>query len=108
MRGGGAGSGSVTVFDDSPVATAGAPDVTVRVAATVLGPIEALPAADRDLLLDTPDAWFACGGSTEEAVKRLYVHPNTVRPRLRRIAERTGRSIVDPAASPNSPSPCSR
>ncbi|MGW3283478.1 PucR family transcriptional regulator [Streptomyces sp. NPDC001002] len=98
MRGGDAGSGAVTVFDDSPVAvaTAGAPDVMARVAATVLGPIEALPAGDRDLLLDTLDAWFACGGSTEEAAKRLYVHPNTVRLRLRRIAERTGRSIVDP------------
>ncbi|MDH6217899.1 helix-turn-helix domain-containing protein [Streptomyces pseudovenezuelae] len=63
-------------------------------AATVLGPIEALPPGDRDLLLDTLDAWFACGGSTEEAAKQLYVHPNTVR--MRRIAERTGRSIVDP------------
>ena len=98
MRGGDADSGAVTVFDDSPVAvvSAGAPDVMARVVANVLGPIEALPAGERALLLDTLDAWFDCGGSAEEAAKRLYVHPNTVRMRLRRIAERTGRSITDP------------
>ncbi|MFE9880721.1 helix-turn-helix domain-containing protein [Streptomyces sp. NPDC005784] len=51
---------------------------------------------ERELLLDTLDVWFGCGGSAEEAAKRLYVHPNTVRMRLRRIAERTGRSLADP------------
>jgi hypothetical protein len=98
MRGGDAESRAVTVFDDSPVAvaTAGAPDVMARVATKVLGPIEALPAGERALLLDTLDVWFGCGGSAEEAAKLLYVHPNTVRMRLRRIAERTGRSLSDP------------
>lgn len=47
-------------------------------------------------MLETLDVWFGCGGSAEEAAKSLYVHPNTVRMRLRRIAERTGRSITDP------------
>ncbi|WRZ26158.1 helix-turn-helix domain-containing protein [Streptomyces sp. NBC_00243] len=55
-----------------------------------------MPVGDRELLLDTLDAWFACGGSADEAAKRLYVHPNTVRTRLRRITERTGRSLTDP------------
>jgi hypothetical protein len=98
LRAGDAESRAVTVFDDSPVAvaTAGAPDVMARVAAKVLGPIEALPADERALLLDTLDVWFDCGGSAEEAAKQLYVHPNTVRTRLRRIAERTGRSLTDP------------
>lgn len=98
MRGGDAESGAVTVFDYSPVAVAaaGAPDVMARVATNVLGPIEDLPAGDRELLLDTLDVWICCGGSAEEAAKRLYVHPNTVRMRLRRIAERTGRSLNDP------------
>lgn len=98
MRGGDAESGAVTVFDDSPVAVsaAGAPDVMVRVAANVLGPIEALPVSERELLLDTLDVWFGCGGSAEEVAKQLYVHPNTVRMRLCRIAERTGRSLTDP------------
>ncbi|MEU0434019.1 helix-turn-helix domain-containing protein [Streptomyces sp. NPDC006290] len=98
MRGGDAGSGTVTVFDDSPVAVsaAGAPDVMARVAINVLGPIDVLPTGERELLLDTLDVWFGCGGSAEEAAKLLYVHPNTVRMRLRRIAERTGRSVADP------------
>ncbi|WP_405933150.1 PucR family transcriptional regulator [Streptomyces sp. NBC_00827] len=98
MRGGDAASGAVTVFDDSlvAVASAGAPDVMARVAVSVLGPIEAMPVGDRELLLDTLDAWLACGGSADEAAKRLYVHPNTVRTRLRRITERTGRSLTDP------------
>lgn len=98
MRGGDAESGAVTFFDDSPlaVASAGAPDVMARVASNVLGPIEALPAGERDVLLDTLEAWSACGGSADEAAKRLYVHPNTVRMRLRRIAEHTGRSVSDP------------
>ncbi|WP_234336704.1 PucR family transcriptional regulator [Streptomyces xylophagus] len=98
MRGGDAQSSAVTVFDDSPVAvaTAGAPDVMARVAAKVLGPVEALPEDERALLLDTLDVWFDCGGSAEEAAKQLYVHPNTVRTRLRRITEHTGRSLTDP------------
>ncbi|MGW2938600.1 PucR family transcriptional regulator [Streptomyces sp. NPDC001156] len=98
MRGGDAESVAVTVFDASPVAvaSAGAPDVMARVATNVLGPIEALPAGERDLLLDTLDVWLGCRGSAEEAAKRLYVHPNTVRMRLRRITERTGRSMTDP------------
>ncbi|XER99959.1 PucR family transcriptional regulator [Streptomyces sp. S1D4-11] len=98
MRGGDAESGAVTVFDDSPVAvaTAGAPDVMARVATNVLGPIEALSVGECALLLDTLEVWFDCGGSAEEAAKRLYVHPNTVRLRLRRIAEHTGRSVTDP------------
>jgi hypothetical protein len=98
MRGGDAESGAVTVFDDAPVAVAvaGAPDVMAHVATNVLGPIEALPAGERDVLLDTLDVWLSCGGSAEEAAKRLYVHPNTVRMRLRRITEHTGRSVADP------------
>ncbi|WP_315986700.1 helix-turn-helix domain-containing protein [Streptomyces sp. STR69] len=57
---------------------------------------DALPADERALLLDTLEAWFDSGGSAGEAAKVLYVHPNTVRTRLRRIAERTGRSLTDP------------
>ncbi|GII21898.1 PucR family transcriptional regulator [Planosporangium mesophilum] len=41
-------------------------------------------------LLDTLDAFFAAGGVLESAARTLYVHPNTVRYRLRRIGEVTG------------------
>jgi hypothetical protein len=41
-------------------------------------------------LLETLDAFFAAGGVLESAARALFVHPNTVRYRLRRIAETTG------------------
>jgi DNA-binding PucR family transcriptional regulator len=51
---------------------------------------------DRAILLDTFGAWLDHGGSADEAARRLYVHPNTVRYRLRRLEERTGRTLSDP------------
>jgi hypothetical protein len=41
-------------------------------------------------LLETLDAYFAAGGVLESAARGLFVHPNTVRYRLRRVAELTG------------------
>jgi hypothetical protein len=41
-------------------------------------------------LLETLDAFFAAAGVLESAARSLYVHPNTVRYRLRRVAEVTG------------------
>src|SRR6266545_2303783 len=41
-------------------------------------------------LLETLDAFFAAGGVLESAARALYVHPNTVRYRLRRVSELTG------------------
>jgi len=41
-------------------------------------------------LLETLDAFFASGGVLESAARTLFVHPNTVRYRLRRVGEVTG------------------
>src|SRR5262249_54460904 len=41
-------------------------------------------------LIETLDAFFAAGGVLESAARALFVHPNTVRYRLRRIGEITG------------------
>ncbi|MEV6632112.1 helix-turn-helix domain-containing protein [Actinoplanes sp. NPDC051470] len=46
-------------------------------------------------LLDTLDAFFAAGGVLESTARELYVHPNTVRYRLKRVAELTGLSPLD-------------
>jgi hypothetical protein len=46
-------------------------------------------------LLETLDAFFAAGGVLESAARELYVHPNTVRYRLRRVAEVTTLSPLD-------------
>ena len=47
-------------------------------------------------LLETLDAFFAAGGVLESAARALFVHPNTVRYRLQRVAEVTGLSPLDP------------
>jgi DNA-binding PucR family transcriptional regulator len=47
-------------------------------------------------LLETLDAFFAAGGTLESAARALFVHPNTVRYRLRRIADVTGLSPLIP------------
>jgi PucR C-terminal helix-turn-helix domain/GGDEF-like domain len=46
-------------------------------------------------LLETLDAFFAAGGVLESAARELFVHPNTVRYRLKRVAEVTGLSPLN-------------
>jgi DNA-binding PucR family transcriptional regulator len=46
-------------------------------------------------LLETLDAFLGAGGVLESTARELYVHPNTVRYRLKRIAEVTGLSPLD-------------
>ncbi|MFG1608478.1 PucR family transcriptional regulator [Actinoplanes sp. NPDC049265] len=46
-------------------------------------------------LLETLDAFFTTGGVLESTARELYVHPNTVRYRLKRVAELTGLSPLD-------------
>lgn len=43
-------------------------------------------------LMETLDTYLEVGGVLETCARRLYVHPNTVRYRLRRVAELTGRT----------------
>lgn len=47
-------------------------------------------------LVDTLGAYLEQAGSLEATGRALYVHPNTVRYRLRRVAEVTGFSPTDP------------
>jgi hypothetical protein len=47
-------------------------------------------------LLETLDAFFGAGGVLEGAARALFVHPNTVRYRLRRVADVTGLSPLTP------------
>jgi hypothetical protein len=95
-----AGAPAVAQFEETPlrVLAAAAPDAAGELARTVLGPVLDLPAQDRSSLLGTLQAWFDAGGSAVEAGKRIYCHPNTVRYRLRRLQQHTGRSLDDPRA----------
>ena len=94
------GTRSVRRFDDTPLATlvAAAPEAATRIARTVLGRLLELRRDEQDALLETLETWLATGGSATATAERLFVHPNTVRHRLRRIAERTGRDLDQPTA----------
>src|SRR6476469_6261141 len=91
-------NGCVTVFDNSVLAVAAvsAPEVTKKVAAVILGQFDDLPTEEKDVLLDTFSGWLANKGSVTNAAAQLHVHPNTVRHRLHRIEQFTGRSLGVP------------
>jgi hypothetical protein len=96
-----AGDPIVTVFDDAPLPAlvVSSPTTSYRVTNQILGPLLDINPDERDMLLDTLDAFFKFQGSAVEAGKFLYCHPNTVRHRLHRIERQTGRSLRNPKAS---------
>ncbi|MEV6839373.1 helix-turn-helix domain-containing protein [Streptomyces sp. NPDC051133] len=95
----------IRVFSPSPLAAliAHDPDEGRRLGQQVLGAVLDLPPEDRDALLDTLDAFLHHGGSADRrAARLLHCHPNTVRYRLNRIRQLTGRSLNEPLArAPN-------
>jgi PucR C-terminal helix-turn-helix domain/GGDEF-like domain len=92
------GQADVRVFSPSPLAALVAcdPDEGRRLADGVLGAVFDLQADDRAILLDTLYAYLEHAGSADQAAEVLHCHPNTVRYRLRRLQELTGRSLSDP------------
>jgi DNA-binding PucR family transcriptional regulator len=90
--------GKVTVFDDSAlgVAAVSAPEVTSKLADIILAPFDELSAEDKEVLFTTFRAWVDHDGSLPKTAAALYCHPNTVRYRLRRVEERSGRSLTVP------------
>jgi hypothetical protein len=90
----------VARFDDNPLAmlVAAAPSEAAHLTEVVLAPLLGLPVAERARLLETLDHWFAAAGSAANTARTLFVHPNTVRYRLRRIEELLGRPLSDPRA----------
>jgi PucR C-terminal helix-turn-helix domain/GGDEF-like domain len=90
--------GEVLFFADSAIETmaAGAPDIASAITSIVLARLYDLPESERALLVDTARRWFDTGGSAVETARSLFVHPNTVRNRLRRLEELTLRSLSDP------------
>jgi hypothetical protein len=92
------GVAELVCFDERPTATllATTPDSSDALAQRILGPVLELPREDRTLLLRTVRVWFAADGSTSSAAEQLHLHRNTVRYRLRRLEELTGRSLARP------------
>ena len=50
----------------------------------------------RGTLIESLDAYFGNGGAMEGTARALFVHPNTIRYRLRQVAEITGLSPTQP------------
>ena len=70
---------------------AGDAQAAARLRAAVYAPLAASPH-----LLSTVDAYLATGGALEPTARNLFVHPNTVRYRLHRVADLTGRDPWEP------------
>ena len=88
----------VTVFDRDlfSVAAGSNPEVMRHVSSSILGALDQVPASQRPVLLATLGAWLDNGGSANKAASVLFCHPNTVRHRMRRLEQLTGRSLSDP------------
>jgi hypothetical protein len=63
-----------------------------------LAPLDALPAAARERLLDTLQAWLDAHGEARPAALALHVHVQTVRYRLGQLRDLLGDSLDDPDA----------
>lgn len=73
-------------------ALAGDPSAERRLVDEIAKPLEDAGPA----LLATVEGYLETGGVLEMCARRLFVHPNTVRYRLRKAAELTGRNAADP------------
>ncbi|GAA2988758.1 PucR family transcriptional regulator [Streptomyces fulvorobeus] len=92
-------SGGVVLLDEHlPTAlVVSSPGLGRALAARVLGPLDRLDPADRDVLIGTLTAWLDSDGSAQRAGARLYCHRNTVLNRLRRFEQLTGRCLTRPS-----------
>jgi hypothetical protein len=74
------------------------PRAAADLASSRLAPLDELPHATRAKLTATLRAWLDHGGRIEEAARRLDVHPQTVRYRLRQLRGIYGDALDDPEA----------
>ena len=88
----------VSMFDGSILSTAAvsAPEVMVKLVTPTIECFAELASNERDILFDTFRVWLENDGSLRAAGELLFCHPNTVRYRLHRIEQRTGRSLAQP------------
>ncbi|MFJ2088557.1 PucR family transcriptional regulator [Streptomyces sp. NPDC087901] len=92
-------AGGVVLLDEQlPAAlVVSSPGLGSALAARVLGPLDRLDPADRDVIIETLTAWLDSDGSAQRAGARLYCHRNTVLNRLRRFEQLTGRCLTRPS-----------
>ncbi|MFF1463709.1 PucR family transcriptional regulator [Streptomyces sp. NPDC058330] len=90
--------GTILLDEHLPAAlVVSTPALGTALADRVLGPLDRLDPADRDVLIGTLTAWLDSDGSAQRAGARLYCHRNTVLNRLRRFEQLTGRCLTRPS-----------
>jgi DNA-binding PucR family transcriptional regulator len=96
----GTGTGTGTVRSDEHLAEMtllGDAELASALMCRALAPIDRLPAAERERLLDTLAAWLDHQRHTPQIAAQLHVHPQTVRYRLARLRELLGDALDAPA-----------
>ncbi len=95
------GSRRIVSYDSDPLSilAAALPEVMEQLAEPVLAGLSRMPSREKELLLKTFGAWRDNGGSADRAATVLFCHPNTVRHRLRRLEQASGRSLSDPKST---------
>ena len=88
----------LATFEATPlsIAAVSAPDVMKQVSSAVLAGFADFDERERAVLFTTFRVWADAGGSIGDAAQRLHCHANTVRHRLRRVEEVTGKSLGRP------------
>lgn len=61
--------------------------------ARMLGPLEEYDSSRQADLVHTLEVFLSCSGSWSRSATRLHVHVNTLRYRIRRIEDLTGRDL---------------
>lgn len=90
----GAPTGVVALVDRLPEALLiASPDLSRPLLARWLGPLLELPAAERDLLLETLLAWLETAGSPTRTSEAVHCHRNTVANRVKRLELLTGTEL---------------
>jgi DNA-binding PucR family transcriptional regulator len=98
LRGRACAGKKVAVFDGSMLATAAvsSPSVMMKSACAALDCFADLPHKEREMLFETFRVWLDTDTSVCATADVLFCHPNTVRKRLHRIEQRSGRSMSRP------------
>ena len=92
-------SSAEPVFVDdllAELALFGHPEALSVLAAARLAPFDALPESQRERLLDTLSSWLRHWGSRADIAAELFVHPQTVSYRIRRLRQLLGDDLDDP------------
>jgi hypothetical protein len=92
------GRNGVMRFEDARVAAlvAATPDLSTGLAQHVLSGVLEQSDEEQQLLVTTLRAWYAADGSAAEAAQLLHCHANTVRYRLAKVTQLTGRDLRVP------------